>query len=411
MSNGPDISALNLPDQYEKLFAGQLKASEIDANPEALKSILTLMASNFRTGGRSTVNEKAPPKQKDTKDSGEKLIASPVSPKAGTVNLRKERQPVVSSVEKDLLVGTLREDKSALWVSVDPFTLYDDFVKVGEGGVGSVYSAVKKDDKRKLALKSLDVSLKKNLHTVEHEIRMMRSCVHPNIVTYFGSYSFEDRLWVCMEYMDGGSLTEIISICKMTEPQIAAVARNVLKALHYLHSWNRIHRDIKSDNVLLTVDGDIKLADFGYCAEISAETQTRNSVVGTPYWMAPELIRGQNYDARVDVWSLGVMCIEMAEGEPPYLEYPPVRALFLIATNGVPNLQEPELWSSLFKDFMEQTLELDAETRAKASDMLKHAFLRFACPTKNLSPVILRAKEELLIQEEERSEMIDKLAV
>ena len=164
-----------------------------------------------------------------------------------------------------------------------------------------------------------------------------------------------------------------------------------------------------SDNILLSMTGQIKLADFGYCAQLSSSTQKRNSVVGTPYWMAPELIRGQDYDTRVDIWSLGVMAIEMAEGEPPYLEYPPVRALFLIATNGCPKIAEPESWSSLFIDFMDRCLDMDPHNRPMASALRSHPFLRFACPTKNLTPVIAKAKEELLLQDEEARDQIADL--
>jgi serine/threonine protein kinase len=165
----------------------------------------------------------------------------------------------------------------------------------------------------------------------------------------------------------------------------------------------------QSDNILLTIDGRIKLADFGYCAQLSSATQKRNSVVGTPYWMAPELIRGQDYDTRVDVWSLGVMAIEMAEGEPPYLEYPPVRALFLIATNGCPKIAEPAAWSTLFIDFMDRCLDMDPVKRPMAAGLRSHPFLRFACPTKNLTPVILKAKEELLQQDADSKQTLEDL--
>jgi serine/threonine protein kinase len=321
--------------------------------------------------------------------------------------VRQRPDPKKREAEKSEILE-LKEDESALFSPENPKDLFRNFKKIGEGGVGTVYLANSKAGE-KVALKNLDVSLEANLMTVEHEIRMMRSCAHQNIVTYHGSYIWEGQLWVCMEYMDGGSLTEMISICKMTEPQIAAVCRDVLQGLYYLHSFNRIHRDIKSDNILLTVDGQIKLADFGYCAQLSSSNQKRNSVVGTPYWMAPELIRGQDYGTRVDVWSLGVMAIEMAEGEPPYLEYPPVRALFLIATNGCPKIAEPESWSSLFIDFMDRCLEMDPLNRPLTSALRSHPFLRFACPTKNLTPVILKAKEELLLQDNEGREMLDEL--
>jgi p21-activated kinase 1 len=138
----------------------------------------------------------------------------------------------------------LKQDESPLFSPENPKDLFRNFKKIGEGGVGTVYLALSRSGE-KVALKNLDVSLEQNLVTVEHEIRMMRSCSHHNIVTYHGSYIWEGQLWVCMEYMDGGSLTEMISICKMTEPQIAAVCRDVLQGLYYLHSFNRIHRDIK----------------------------------------------------------------------------------------------------------------------------------------------------------------------
>lgn len=274
--------------------------------------------------------------------------------------------------------------------------------------MGTVFLATNKKG-AKIALKSLDVSLEQNLVTVEHEIRMMRSCSHPNIVQYYGSYIWEGSLWVCMEYMDGGSLTEMISICKLTEPQIAAICRDVLKSLYYLHSFNRIHRDIKSDNILLSMAGHIKLADFGYCAELTSATEKRNSVVGTPYWMAPELIRGQDYDSRVDIWSLGVMAIEMAEGEPPYLEFPPVRALFLIATNGCPKLADPSQWTHLFLDFLDRCLDMDPQKRPMAKTLRSHPFLRFACPTKNLTPVILKAKDEIFFKDDSTKQTMEAI--
>lgn len=381
-----------MPQQYEQLLTGQVTASEIDSNPSALKAVISFLAGNFVAEGNSKEPEHMP--QAVTKATG--------TPEKKMVRQRTKREAAQSEVLQ------LKDDESPLFSPENPKELFRNFKKIGEGGVGTVYLAVNKSGE-KVALKSLDVSLEQNLATVEHEIRMMRSCVHGNIVTYHGSYIWEGHLWVCMEYMDGGSLTEMISICKMTEPQIAAVCRDVLKGLYYLHSFNRIHRDIKSDNILLTIDGKIKLADFGYCAQLSSATQKRNSVVGTPYWMAPELIRGQDYDTRVDIWSLGVMAIEMAEGEPPYLEFPPVRALFLIATNGCPKIADPGAWSSLFKDFMDRCLDMDPQKRPLAKTLRTHPFLRFACPTKNLTPVILKAKEEIKLQDNEAKVTLEEL--
>lgn len=132
---------------------------------------------------------------------------------------------------------------------------------------------------------------------------------------------------VVMECMDV-SLADIISIddrTRLKEAHIGRVVRDILRALSRLHRLNRIHRDIRSDNILLNLRGEVKLADFGYCAQLTSTQPQRNSIVGTPYWMAPEVIKGQNYDQKVDIWSLGVVLLEMAEGDPPYVEHPPLR--------------------------------------------------------------------------------------
>merc|ERR1711879_776877 len=137
----------------------------------------------------------------------------------------------------------------------------------------------------------------------------------------------------------------------------------------------------------------IKLADFGYCAQLTETVDKRNSVVGTPYWMAPELIKGMEYGTSVDVWSLGIAAIEMADGDPPYLDFPPLRALFLIATQGSPSLKDPEQWSVLFRDFLSRCLEQDVAKRATATELLSHPFLEIACPKESLTPYIIKAKE------------------
>eukprot|EP01098_Paradermamoeba_levis_P009339 TRINITY_DN3886_c0_g1_i1.p1 TRINITY_DN3886_c0_g1~~TRINITY_DN3886_c0_g1_i1.p1 ORF type:complete len:252 (+),score=68.95 TRINITY_DN3886_c0_g1_i1:683-1438(+) len=233
------------------------------------------------------------------------------------------------------------------------------------------------------------------------EIGIMKDSHHPNIVHYFDSYIVEDKLWVVMEYMGGGPLTDVLEQfdqIQLTEPQIAHCCKEVLTGLAYIHSLHRIHRDIKSDNILLGSNGDVKLADFGYAAQLTQNKQKRNTIVGTPYWMAPELIRGQAYDTKVDIWSLGIMAMEMAEGEPPYMEFPPLRALFLISTKGIPGLKEADKWSSSFQDFLSKCLEKDVEKRPFAEDLLKHPFLQKACSPADFVPVIEKTKK---LKEEE----------
>jgi len=236
----------------------------------------------------------------------------------------------------------------------------------------------------------------KNLKLLLTEIDIMKNSHHKNIVQYFDSYVVDERLlWVVMELMAGGCLTDVLEqfdTIQMTEQMIAHVCLETLEGLKYIHSLHRIHRDIKSDNILLGAKGEVKLADFGYAAQLTAQRDKRQTIVGTPYWMAPELIRGQEYDVKVDIWSLGIMAMEMAEGEPPYMDFPPLRALFLITTKGIPPLKESDKWSNEFQNFVAQCLEKDAEKRPEASTLLSHPFLKTACKPTDLVPLIEQAK-------------------
>jgi len=294
----------------------------------------------------------------------------------------------------------LPEDKpltlSELVSKENPVNIYKNMEKIGEGAAGEVFVATHFKTGRKVAVKKMDIN-GENMKLLITEIGIMKTSHHENIVDYIDSYIVDDRqLWVVMEFMDGGCLTDILEQfeeIKMTEPQIAFVCKETLRALGYIHSLHRIHRDIKSDNILLGLNGAVKLADFGYAAQLTQKQQKRNTVVGTPYWMAPELIRGHDYGIKVDIWSLGIMLMEMAEGEPPYMEFPPLRALFLITTKGIPPLKEPHKWSAEFNDFFNKCLEKDVDKRPDAVALLKHPFINRACDMKDLGPMIRTAKE------------------
>ncbi|KAG1771116.1 kinase-like domain-containing protein [Suillus placidus] len=238
----------------------------------------------------------------------------------------------------------------------------------------------------------LDKQPKKDL--IIDDILVMRASRHLNIVNYIDSFLHKNDLWVVMEYMEGGSLTDIVTVNLMTEGQIAAVSRETCQGLEHLHHHGVIHRDIKSDNMLLSLGGDIKLTDFGFCAQISDPASSkRTMMVGTPYWMALEVVTRKEYRPKVDIWSLGIMAIEIIEGEPPYLNQNPLKALYLIATNGTLTIANPEALSSVFSDYIAKTLEVDAEKWPMASELLQHPFFNLCEPLRTLSPLIKAARE------------------
>ncbi|KAI1770386.1 Pkinase-domain-containing protein [Hypoxylon cercidicola] len=275
----------------------------------------------------------------------------------------------------------------------DPRELYRGFTKIGQGASGGVYTGHERGSNRLVAIKQMNLEQQPKKDLIINEILVMKESSHPNIVNFIDSYLCGGELWVIMEYMEGGSLTDVVTFNIMTEGQIASVCRETLKGLQHLHSKGVIHRDIKSDNILLSLDGNIKLTDFGFCAQINEAHNKRTTMVGTPYWMAPEVVTRKEYGRKVDIWSLGIMAIEMIEGEPPYLTESPLRALWLIATNGTPQIKEEHNLSPVFRDFLYFALKVDPEKRASAHDLLRHDFMKTCVDLASLSPLVRAARE------------------
>jgi p21-activated kinase 1 len=299
----------------------------------------------------------------------------------------RPRNPKVTSTKEvvERLKNICHED--------DPRKVYRNFNKIGQGASGGVFIAYDDED-QPVAVKQMNLEQQPKKDLIINEILVMKESKHKNIVNFIDSYLWKGDLWVIMEYMEGGSLTDVVTCNYMTEGQIAAVCKETLEGLVHLHSKGVIHRDIKSDNILLSMNGDIKLTDFGFCAQLSESQTKRTTLVGTPYWMAPEVVTRKEYGPKVDIWSLGIMAIEMVEGEPPYLNENPLRALYLIATNGTPTIQNKSALSPVFQDFLDVCLEVEADKRPSSAEALKHPFLKKAEPLSHLAPLIRAAREQ-----------------
>ncbi|KAK7506823.1 hypothetical protein BaRGS_00001674, partial [Batillaria attramentaria] len=217
---------------------------------------------------------------------------------------------------------------------------------------------------------------------IQQEILMMKDCKHPNIIAYYESYLRREKLWIAMEYCGGGSMQDIYHVTgPLAEPQIAFVCRETLKGLQYLHRRGKMHRDIKGANILLTEDGDIKLADFGVSAQITATMCKRKSFIGTPYWMAPEVAaveRKGGYNQQCDIWAVGITAIEFAELQPPMFDLHPMRALFLMSKSGFkpPQLKDKSKWTQVFQHFVKVALTKNPKKRPSAEKLLEHPFLQ-----------------------------------
>ena len=256
--------------------------------------------------------------------------------------------------------------KSVLSLSIHPLTLL-----IGEGTYASVYKAIDKITDKLVAIKIFPAH--NDQFAYLNEIDFLRKLDHPYMVQLYDVYTTLDEIWMILEYCQLGSIQDLVQNTGTTlsEPEIACVCYSVLQALDYIHTLNKIHRDVKSANILINSFGQVKLTDFGICSTESVS----NSFIGSLLWMAPEILSGGVYDSSVDIWALGICLIEMAEGNAPYHHLHMVRAKFAIQKKPQTQFQEPEKYSYAIRDFLDLCLQIEPKNRPTASELLGHPFI------------------------------------
>ncbi|KAK2763201.1 hypothetical protein FQN54_009837 [Arachnomyces sp. PD_36] len=270
---------------------------------------------------------------------------------------------------------------------------YQMLEELGCGSFGTVYKAIEKATGEIVAIKHIDLeSSEDDIQEIQQEISVLATCSSEFVTQYKASFLRGHKLWIVMEFLGGGSCLDLLKPGAFNEAHIAIICQQLLLGLNYLHQEGKIHRDIKAANVLLSQGGKVKLADFGVAAQLTNIKSQRNTFVGTPFWMAPEVIEQSGYDFKADIWSLGITAMEMVNGEPPNASTHPMKVLFLIPKSPAPRL-EGNHYSQAFKDFIAQCLIKEPEHRPTAKELLRHKFIRNAGKTEALQELIHRRQD------------------
>jgi serine/threonine-protein kinase 24/25/MST4 len=273
--------------------------------------------------------------------------------------------------------------------NIDPESIYTKQTCIGGGSFGKVYKGVDKRTGQSVAIKVIDVeNADDEVDDIIQEISILGGLNSPYVTKYYGSFLKGSDLWIVMEFCSGGSCQDLLQPGLIPEDYICIIVRELLMGLEYLHNDGKLHRDIKAANILLGANGQVKLADFGVSGQLTATMTKKNTFVGTPFWMAPEVIKQSGYDHKADIWSLGITALELALGEPPYSDIHPMKVLFLIPKNPAPVLEGN--FSKDFKDFVHKCLRKEPRERPSARELLKHPWVRKAKRTAYLTELIER---------------------
>ncbi|KAF5026642.1 hypothetical protein F66182_1268 [Fusarium sp. NRRL 66182] len=376
-------------------YANGNQASQPRQQQQTQASRLPAPVKPLNVAPKPSQPQQQPQQQADGVKAAEAALTAKPSPSERKQDVR------MSTMSESEVMAKLKEAVS----KDDPNISYSKQKKIGQGASGSVYVAKIKETavgiardvlraqgpRAQVAIKQMDLAHQPRKELIVNEIMVMKDSRHRNIVNFLDAFLRNNNaeLWVVMEFMEGGALTDVIdNNPSISEEQISTICHETCRGLQHLHSQNIIHRDIKSDNVLLDARGNVKITDFGFCAKLTETKSKRATMVGTPYWMAPEVVKQKEYGPKVDIWSLGIMAIEMIESEPPYLNEEPLKALYLIATNGTPRLKKPEKLSKELKAFLSVCLCVDVKSRASADELLAHDFLRHGCPLASLADLL-----------------------
>ncbi|CCH42286.1 Calcium-dependent protein kinase 9 [Wickerhamomyces ciferrii] len=260
------------------------------------------------------------------------------------------------------------------YLSENQFEVYEE---IGKGGFGTVYKGLDKVTKQPVAIKQVDLESTDDIDSLQKEIRILSQCKLSQITQYHGCFVKGYKLWIIMELLDGGSCSDMLVAGPLKEKYIAVLLKEVLIALDYLHNNGKIHRDIKAANILLNCKGEVKVADFGVSTQLSNNLSRRNTFVGSPYWMSPEVILEEEYNSKADIWSLGITAIELVTGKPPLHNIHPMKAIFKIPELDPPILKGNE-YSNEFKQFIELCLQKSSQNRPSAKRLLKSKFIQNA---------------------------------